>query len=268
MAAVISPPDNLEPRLHYAFLPDPRRLWAWGIVFGGRFYDPARGQVTADSQPIVRALDWMASYSRRYGADRVAAFRKGDQSLSGAAFPLLQGRYTFVMDGQWRVAEIAAHEAQVRARGETPHRYGVMPLPPPAGGLPNAGWVNGNFFVVPRGCRNPQGAWAFAKFWSGFDNHEAEAARTCAEGGWIPASSAVVRQPEFQSYLRTYPDFALFVELAASSHQVPTPAVPGAAYFYGEIDRAAQQAMYLGSAPREALERASQRVRARLGGTP
>jgi len=264
IAEIITPPADSSPRSHYAFLPDPRRLWAWGIVFGGRFFDPARGEVTADSDQIVHALDWMASYSKRYGTDRVAAFRKGDQALSGAAFPLLQGRYTFVMDGQWRVPELAAHQAQVKARGEQPREYGVIPLPPPAGGATNAGWVNGNFFVVPRGCKNPPGAWAFAKFWSGFDNHEADAARACAEGGWIPASQAVVRQPEFQSYLRRYPDFALFVELAASPNQVPTPAVPGAAYFYSEIDRAAQEAMYLGIAPRDALERASQRVRARL----
>ena len=62
-----------------------------------------------------------------------------------------------------------------------------MPLPPPAGGVANAGWVNGNFFVVPRGGRSPSGAWQFMKFWSGVDGHAADAARACAAGGWIPA---------------------------------------------------------------------------------
>ncbi|REK11942.1 MAG: extracellular solute-binding protein [Planctomycetota bacterium] len=261
-ALAIAPPG--EPHDRYGYLPDPRRLWSWGIVFGGRFYDPRTGVATADSEPIVAALDWMASYSRRYGPDQVARFRKGDQALPGAAFPLLEGRYAMIMDGQWRVAEIAAVAAAAAKRGEQVPHYGVVPLPPPPSGVPKAGWVNGNFFVVPRGARNPQGAWAFMKFWSGFDGHEGEAARACAGGGWIPASQAVVDHPTFQDYLRRYPLFGTFVELASSPEQVPTPGVPGAQFFQDEVIRAAEDAMYKLVPPRAALENANRRVQARL----
>jgi multiple sugar transport system substrate-binding protein len=253
-----------QPRERYGYLPDPRRIWSWGIVFGGSFYDSRSGQVTADSEPIVAALDWMASYSRRYGADEVARFRKGDQALPGAAFPLFEGRYAMIMDGQWRVPQIDDVRAAARRRGRPEPRYGVVPLPPPEGGVANAGWVNGNFFVVPRGARNPRGAWAFMKFWSGFGGHESEAARACAAGGWIPASHEVVEHPLFQEYLRRLPMFATFVELAASPHQVPTPAVPAAQYFQDEIIRAAEDAMYKLTPPREALDGAARRVQARL----
>jgi multiple sugar transport system substrate-binding protein len=252
------------PRQQYGYLPDPRRIWSWGIVFGGRFYDPATGRVTADSPPIVAALDWMASYSRRYGADEVARFRKGDQALPGAAFPLFERRYAMIMDGQWRVAEIAAVEEAAQARGERPPRFGVVPLPPPEGGMANAGWVNGNFFVVPRGAKNPRGAWAFMKFWSGFAGHEGEAARACAAGGWIPASANVVEHPTFRAYLQRYPMFATFVELAGSPNQVPTPAVPGAQFFQDEVIRAAEDAIYKLTPAAEALSNATRRVQARL----
>ncbi len=262
-ATTIAPPGG-KPLERYGYLPDPRRLWSWGIVFGGRFYDPHTGHVTADSEPVERALDWMASYSRRYGADQVARFRKGDQSLPGAAFPLLEGRYAMIMDGQWRVAEIAAVEAAARERGERAPRYGVVPLPPPTGGVADAGWVNGNFFVVPRGAKNPRGAWAFMKFWSGFGGHEAEAARACVGGGWIPASGAVVEHPRFQAYLDRYPMFRTFVRLAGSPDQVPTPAVPGAQFFQDEVIRAAEDALYKLTPPREALENATRRIEARL----
>jgi multiple sugar transport system substrate-binding protein len=260
----IAPPEEPPPRSRYGYLPDPRRIWSWGIVFGGRFYDPASGRITADSEPIVAALDWMASFSRRYGADQVARFRKGDQALPGAAFPLLEGRYAMIMDGQWRVSEIAAVEAAARRRGEAQPRYGVVPLPVPPGGRPNAGWVNGNFFIVPRGARNPRGAWAFMKFWSGFAGHEAEAARACAAGGWIPASQKVVSHRVFQDHLRRFPMFATFVTLAASPNQVPTPDVVGAQYLQDELIRAAEDAMYKLVPPREALRRATQRAQARL----
>ena len=227
----------------YGFLPDPRRIWAWGIVFGGRFWDPATGRITADSEPIVRAAEWIESYGQRYGFEQVIRFRKADQALPGAAFPLLEHRYVLVMDGQWRVAELAAAVQAARDRGEPEPRFGVVPLPPPAGGLANAGWVNGNFFVLPRGGRNSRGAWEFMKFWNGFGGHAAEAARACAAGGWIPAGQEVIDTPEFQNYLRRFPLFKTFVDLAASPNQVPTPAVPGVQYFQDEISRAAEDAL-------------------------
>jgi multiple sugar transport system substrate-binding protein len=260
----IAPPDSPEPHRRFGYLPDPRRIWSWGIVFGGQFYDPASGGVTADSKPVVAALDWMASFSRQYGAETVARFRKGDQALPGAAFPLLEGRYAMIMDGQWRVAEIAAVQAAARRRGENVPSYGVVPLPPPPGGREDAGWVNGNFFVVPRGARNGRGAWAFMKFWSGFDGHEAEAARACAAGGWLPASQRVVDHPKFQDHLRRYPMFATFVALASSPNQVPTPSVAGAQFFQDEVIRAAEDAMYKQIPPAEALRQAARRVQTRL----
>ncbi len=263
-ALAIAPPEEPPPRERYGYLPDPRRIWSWGIVFGGRFYDPVSGQVTADSEPIVAALDWMASFSRLYGADQVARFRKGDQALPGAAFPLLEGRYAMIMDGQWRVAEIAAVQAAARRRGEPVPRFGVVPLPTPPGGRENAGWVNGNFFIVPRGAKNPRGAWAFMKFWSGVGGHEAEAARACAAGGWIPASQTVVEHPAFQDYLKRYPMFATFVTLAASPNQAATPRVEGAQFFQDEVIRAAEDALYKLTPPHEALRRAARRVQARL----
>lgn len=264
LALVVAPPDEPGPRRGFGYLPDPRRLWAWGIVFGGEFYDPATDRVSADSDRIVAALDWMASYSRRYGANQVAAFRKGDQALTGAAFPLLQGRYAVVMDGQWRIAELEAAQGAARAQGRPAPVYGVVPLPPPPGGRQRAGWVNGNFFVVPRGAKNPVGAWAFMKFWSGFGGYESEAARACVAGGWIPASPEVVREPAMEHYLNAHPAFRTFVDLAASPNQAPTPSVPGAAYFYDEILRAAEDAMYRGTPPRAALESAARRIRVRL----
>ena len=248
------------------YLPDPRRLWAWGVVFGGQFYDPQQNQVTVDSAPIIAALEWMTSYRKRYGPDTVSAFRQGDQSLPGKIFPLLAKRYAIVMDGQWRCRDIAAAQSEERATGNPITRYGVWPLPKPAGSTAGAdGWVNGNFFLVPRGARNRPGAWAFMKFWSGFGGHEAEAAITCQAGGWIPASELVVQQPAFQNYLAAEPLFARFVHLAAGN-QVPTPVVPGAGMFQRTVNEAVQRSMYLPSPPSAAklLQQADREIQQHL----
>ncbi|MBI2477673.1 MAG: extracellular solute-binding protein, partial [Planctomycetia bacterium] len=42
----IGPTGRVE---RFGYLPDSRRLWAWGIVFGGNFYDDRTGEVTIAS---------------------------------------------------------------------------------------------------------------------------------------------------------------------------------------------------------------------------
>ncbi|MEM6656178.1 MAG: extracellular solute-binding protein, partial [Planctomycetota bacterium] len=268
LAVAIAPPaaGRLD---RVGYLPDARRLWAWGIVFGGRFYDPAAidpaDAITADSPPVLAALRWMAEPSRRYGPDRVAAFRTGDQGLTGAAFPLLADRrYAAIMDGQWRVRDLVEAEETARRRGEPFDEIVVTPLPAPPGGRERAGWVNGNFFVVPRGGKNPAGAWEFMKFWSGFDGNEPAAAEACVAGGWVPASQHVVDQPAFEAFLAERPRFRTFVELAASENQHPTPPLPVAPLYVREVNAAVQDVLYRGAEPAARLKQAADRVRQRL----
>lgn len=233
-------PTPLHPTL--GFLPNPRNLWAWGVVFGGRFYDQNSGRVTLDAAPIGEALRWMAQYGQQDGPLAIS-LRARDQSLPGKTFPLLTGRYACVVDGQWRVRDIDRFQAQRKA-ADPPLEFGVRSLPAPHGAAEDAGWINGNYFVVPARADQPAGAWEFMKFWSGFGGHAAQAAQHCVEGGWIPVSRQVVDQPAFQDYLNRHPLFAEFVRLAASRQQIARPNVPGAPRFDREVRQLAEQVMY------------------------
>lgn len=276
IANSIAPFDQPLHSGKFGYLPDSRRLWAWGYVFGGTFFDSASGNVTVNSPEIRNALRWMASYARRYGPERIAAYRKMDQSLAGKTFPLLPvldselvGRYVLIMDGQWRVRNIKAFQSRRRKLGLTVPEFGVCPLPTPVSeenNFPrrNAGWVNGNFFVVPRGAKNAAGAWAFAKFWIGYQD-PSQAARTCMEGGWIPVSDSVTQTDSFQNYLASSPMFRTFVELAASPNQFPTPQVVGAAIFRRTVERAAYDAMTYVERPVDTiLDDANRRIEEQL----
>lgn len=268
IAVTIAPPGQTEYR-QMGYLPDPRRLWAWGPVFGGQFADfratPLEQQVTADHPANTAALAWIGSYSKRYSPSIAAAFRSGDQALTGARFPMLADRrYAVLMDGQWRLRDIAAARHAAAEQGATIDRFTVVPLPPPPGGREEAGWVNGNFFVIPRHARAKQGAWEFMKFWTGFGGHERQAAEVCVQGGWIPASPHVVEQSAYQAAVHAEPMLATFVRLAGSPHQMPTPALPVASYYYQQVNDAASRVMYRGEEPRQALETVDRRVEARL----
>ena len=225
------------------YLPDPRRLWAWGPAFGGDFYNELDSEFTADDDAIVRALDWMVSYRRRLGAHNVATFRQNDQSLPNKMFPLLANRYAVVLDGQWRVRDIEAAQNESLLKGQQPTRFGVWPLPHDPAFSGKAGWVNGNVFLVPRHSKQSEGAWEFIKFWTGLDGQQDEAAKTCIAGGWIPVAKPVSDSELFQAYLEEHPLFERFVAFS-QTEQVPTPLVPGAARYYREINNLVQRAMY------------------------
>jgi multiple sugar transport system substrate-binding protein len=245
----ITPSAGNTTRDSYAYLPNPRRLMSTAVAFGGDFYDDVAKRPTLDHPANITALTWMQSFSARYGADDVAAFRQSDQSLPGKAFPLfpidghsLVGRYGMLIDGQWRVREIAEFTENRKRQGLPIPEFGVCSLPFPSGGRSRAGWVNGNMFVIPRRSKNFEGAWAFAKFWIGLDD-PTTAAETCELGGWIPVSQSVIDSPRFQKFLADNRLFAEFVDLAGSPNQFPTPVVEGAAYLQRAFDVAADKAM-------------------------
>lgn len=264
IAETIAPASESVGRHRMGYLPDPRRLWAWGIVFGGRFVD-STGAITADDPKIVAALTWMAGFSERYGPSEVAAFRSGEQALTGAAFPLLANRrYAVVMDGQWRLRDLSEAAAAAMQIGKKADEIAVVPLPPPSGGVANAGWVNGNFFVVPQGAREKQGAWEFMKYWTGFSGNVVAAANACADGGWIPPSQEIVDQAPYQRALEEQPLLREFVALAASPNERPVPSLPVSSFYYQEVVNAAQHVMYRGADPHTELQEATKRVQRRL----
>src|SRR5262249_24689039 len=55
----------------------PSGLALWAYVFGGQWYDPASGIVTANHPGNVAALRWLASYGRRYDLTRIQSFEAG-----------------------------------------------------------------------------------------------------------------------------------------------------------------------------------------------
>ncbi|MBI1248424.1 extracellular solute-binding protein [bacterium] len=266
IAETIAPPGKSQPYDCHGYLPDSRRIWAWGPVFGGQFYDADQQKVTLTNPGIEVALAWMVSYRDRYGAAEIARFRHGDQSLPGKTFPLFADRYAVVMDGQWRVRDIRAFQKSQQEKGEPVTQFGVIPLPSPPDGKQNAGWVNGNNFVIPRGAKCPSGAWAFMQFWCGFDGHEAEAAETSVAGGWIPVSQQVVDQPAFQKFLNAEPMFRTFINLAGSDQQYPVPVIPGAPYFNNRVKSLAEQAMSSAAKPdlKQMLEEAQTQIQTHI----
>ena len=76
----------------------------------------------------------------------------------------------------------------------------------------------------------------------------------------------MVEAPAYQQALDEQPLLKVFVELASSENQRPTPPLPVAAYYVQQVNRAAQDVMYTDSAaePQTLLRTVSERVTRRL----
>lgn len=242
LAETIATLPHPDDHARYGFLPNPRNLWCWGYVFGGQFYDPNSRRITLDDEGVARALEWMAGYGKRYGSAAILA-RARDQSLPGKSFPLLSGQYVAMVDGQWRIRDIEQFQAERQRMGMPVPHFNVCPLPQAPDGIPQAGWINGNFFVIPSGAKNKRGAWEFMKFWTGLDGHAADAAISCIRGGWIPVTQEVVDQPAFQAYVDRQPLWRTFLRLAGATAQRLRPNIRGALKLDREVRNVAEQAM-------------------------
>ncbi len=68
-------------------------MFTWGYAFGGEFYKPPppgklTGEITANHPANVRALQWMAGYSKNYDVRRISAFRNAYPGVNNNPFIL------------------------------------------------------------------------------------------------------------------------------------------------------------------------------------
>lgn len=231
------------------FLPQWYPMYA--PLFGGGFYDEARQELTLNTPQNLRALEYLVQQRQKLGNDRVTRFDSAQNAGFGLEWPFVTGSVSITLDGQWRVEQLAKFAPKLE--------YGVVPVPPPAGGKELGGFANGNFMIVPRGAKQAAGAWAFIRFWSGLAAPSA-AAELYTWGGWLPALRGVTQAEAFQQYLQRYPQFGAFVELLPSQNQQTLPPVPFQTFLLDRISAAEDSTKRNLLTPRAALTRLEREV--------
>lgn len=201
----------------------PSRLAIFAPLFGGGFTERPDGGITIDTDGNRRALAFIGDVYRHYGYERMIQFRASLNTGSLAVeWPFVSGLYPISVDGQWRVEQLANYAPEVE--------YRTAPLPPPKGGRVHAGFATINLAFIPVGAKQPAGAIAFMRYWSGI--HDAAIAGAFnASGGWLPPLRTTVASPDFQDFLTRNPQFRTFVTAIDSPHVEPVPPVAYQVYF-------------------------------------
>lgn len=125
----------------------------WAVVFGGRWYDPRTGEITADDPKNVRALAWMASRARPEDLRKMSALEPSFGAVFSATSPYYNGRIGFRISGEYE-----RHQVDTYKPG---FDWGFAPLPHPPGGRARAAPVGGSVFVVPAASKHKNEAWEF-----------------------------------------------------------------------------------------------------------
>lgn len=238
----------------------PQHWIQFAPIFAGGFWDAENARLTIATPENLRTLRFLADYRGKLGFENVVKFESSLSGQIGDAWPFMEGAYSITIDGQWRVQDLSDFNEKARelaAKTGKPAKvvnYRTAPVPPPKGGRERAGWANGNFMIIPAGARNPAGAWAFIKFWSGLEDPE-QAALFYTWGGWLPINERVAKAKIYQAYIEKHPQFRTFVDMMSSPNIQPTPPVPFQVLLGDRIKAADESAMRGTLTPEEAVER-------------
>lgn len=222
-------------------------------AFGGRLYDEKTGALTINTPENLRALEFLGQERKRLGFDKVLRYNAGLTSdSSGATWPFISGAFSVMVDGEWRVQQMAKFAPNIE--------YRVMPIPPPAGGKALASACGPNAMTIPKGAKHPEGAWEFLKYMVGLDD-PVTAAEFYVWFSWMPLSPEGAKPAVYQEFLNKYPQYRTFLKIAESENNVLTPPVPDQLYITDRLQEA-EDAVNRGTlTAKEALEKAELQVK-------
>jgi len=101
-------------------------------------------------------LQWVESYSRRYGIEQIKAFSSGFGNFASPDNPFMSGKIAMVLAGS---VDEQLHQS-ISARMQ----YGVTAWPATKPGLENFTLADADLLTIPRGAKHPNEAWEFIKF--------------------------------------------------------------------------------------------------------
>ncbi len=144
------------------FLPNLPLWWpySWGVLFDGRLYDRATNTAMADDPGNIRAMEWIATFPKRFGREAAGAFAQTfSRSTHSPQDPFISGRASMIVQGPWLANFIRLHNPSLE--------YAVAPVPLADGlaepSLPR-GLVEADVIIIPSGCKDPEASWEFVRF--------------------------------------------------------------------------------------------------------
>jgi multiple sugar transport system substrate-binding protein len=134
--------------------------WIYPWLFGANFTKTVNGKVelTLTDPATVRALEWEATYAKKYGVGKLQTTVSGFGNTFSPNDPFINGTLAMAVGGNYHTEAIRTYNPKLD--------YGVTYLPVPPGGRKLATEFSFNIYMVPVGSKHPLQAVQFA-MWAG-----------------------------------------------------------------------------------------------------
>jgi multiple sugar transport system substrate-binding protein len=200
----------------------------YGHLFGAKWLDANGKSSLAKNPGWAKYLKWSKGLIDWYGADKLKRWQAkvGDEFSASNAFET--GKLAMQIDGEWRVAFIAAEHPELK--------YATAPMPVDKGhmGLYGSNNVNGTIIGIPKTTKHKTEAWALVRY---LTTNSHPLARFSNGIRNVPTTKASLNSPEIK------PDahFKTFLKIFANPKNTTFPITPiGSAfgtYFNNFIDK-------------------------------
>jgi len=219
-------------------------LYTQGWNFGGQWEKD--GELTPNDPQIVKALEWMQGYAKKYDAKTLTSF--SDAMGQTGQNPFLSGKVGFIFDGNWLLNDIDKYKANFE--------WGVAPMPYGGGDGPFT-WAGGWSYVMPKGAKNKDQAWKFMKFVAGKEGTLLWAKRPTGK-----FDLTCIPEVNSQLGLDTKENMEVFVGLMDKAFIRPVSPVGG--FMWNEMFRVQDLAINLKGEPQALLDEVKKNVDAEL----
>ena len=215
------------------------------IWFGGSWWNNATHQFTFTDPAVVRAFQWVQSYSKRLGNGAVDEFRSGLGAFDSPQNSFLAGQMAMEQQGTFFANFINKHNPDLV--------WGAAPFPSDDPALKDVTYCNCDVLVIPRGAKHPSQAFEFIAFVNRQDEMEKLARLHCKISPLAKVS------PDF---LTNHPNpfIRMFDQLAASPNAHATEPVPILNEVQDEMNDFAQRLALLQVTPEDGLQQIQNRL--------
>ena len=224
-------------------------ITSWCYWFGGQQWD-GDAQITATSPEMVRTMDWIQSYARKYGVENMRSFGASFGNFSSPQNPFLSGQVAMVLQGVWMYNFIDKYAPQME--------WGAAPFPAmDPSKTPLVTIAECDVLVIPHGARHPREAFEFIRYVNTRGPMEKLAL------GQRKFSPLISVSPSFVSS-HPNPFIRTFIELARSPHALTVPATSIWSEYEEELRVAVNRVMSLEATSGEALAEVQKRMQLKL----
>ena len=125
-------------------------------LVGAKYFDPSGKSAISRDPGWKTLLNWQKGLIDYYGYGKLVKWQTGAGDEFSASHAFERGKLAMMMDGEWRVAFLAAEHPELK--------YGTAPMPAGLRSQYGSGYINGTIIGIPKAGKNRDEAWKLVKY--------------------------------------------------------------------------------------------------------